>query len=99
MQLQIFIFSAKSYKAPYAFCSMVYHGRIIVTGSTNDGEPFAAYAISGRSQGSKKRLFRRATPETLYVDSLGVRTAEQERLADLIAQGVGLPAVRPVAGT
>ncbi len=63
---------------------MVYHGRIIVTGFTGLGEPFAAYAISGRSQMSKKRELRVTGPETLYVDSLGQRTLEQERLADLI---------------
>lgn len=64
---------------------MVYLGRVIATGLTPDGYPFAAYAISGRSEGSQKRRFNSFTEEgRIYVGPIGELTQWQKDFAALI---------------
>ncbi len=63
---------------------MVYHGRIVVAGLTPSRNPFAAYAISGRSEGSKKRWFLNLFDSVVVQPVGGELTAEQEKSSHLI---------------
>ena len=61
----------------------MYLGRIIVLGSTSEGLPCCAYAVSGRSESSK---LRRAVvhDERITVEPLGQVSEEQQYQASLI---------------
>ncbi|MDD5181596.1 MAG: IMP cyclohydrolase [Candidatus Nanoarchaeia archaeon] len=65
---------------------MVYKGRIIGLGLTKEGNPVAVYAISGRSDNSKKRVakyFDEGYTKRVFIDSWGEPTEEQKRKADI----------------
>ena len=61
------------------------YGRVIAHVLTTEGKTGAAYSISGRTAGSKKRTFTHYPDEgRIYVDSLGKKTAWQEKFKDLV---------------
>jgi IMP cyclohydrolase len=63
---------------------MAYHGRIAGFGATKKGEPVALYAVSGRSEDSKKRVLKKKKLfKGVRTKPLGKLTPEQRRKRDI----------------
>lgn len=63
--------------------SLLYLGRVIGVGATGDGKPFAVYAVSGRSEGSRERKLIIKDDDSIWTDCLGEPTPEQLKKSDI----------------
>ena len=62
----------------------MYLGRVVGLGINNYGRPFAVYAVSGRSEGSKTRRAVIDKYIGIKIEPLEETTPEQEKMRDLI---------------
>lgn len=62
--------------------SELYLGRVIGVGATGNGKPFAVYAVSGRSEGSRERKLV-IKEDSVWTDCLGEPTPEQLKKKDI----------------
>lgn len=63
--------------------SLLYLGRVIGVGATGDGKPFAVYAVSGRSEGSRERKLIIKDDDSIWTNCLGEPTPEQLEKSDI----------------